>query len=259
MDDRVKAVLEVLVAEAVFFVLAWYFEYLFGGGYGWFSKTVMILLGFIGIFLHRKPREYGLVPRSLKFSLKWCFYVVLIFSLASVAAVVASIFLGSFEAVGFYVLFVDLVWFMVFVGFAEELFFRGYVQSRLNEAFSRKFSKFLGVKYEWSEGTLVTGVVFFGLPHLLTGVNPFTGRVAFSPLVLIVTIFACFLGVVFGVIREKTGCILLSSVIHGLVDFTTFCLGKITGLMISSIASMISLFIFFYLMFEKMLSETVSS
>ena len=83
MDDRVKAVLEVLVVEAVFFVLAWYFEYLFGGGYGWFSKTVMILLGFAGILFHGKPREYGLVPRSLEFSLKWCFYVILLFSFSS--------------------------------------------------------------------------------------------------------------------------------------------------------------------------------
>jgi len=77
------------------------------------------------------------------------------------------------------------------------------VQSRLNEAFSRKFSKFLEVKYEWSEGTLITGVVFFGLPHLLTGVNPFTGRVAFSPLVLIVTILRVFLELFSGLLGRK--------------------------------------------------------
>jgi len=257
VNSRVKAVLEILAAEAVFFILAWYFEYLFGSGYGWFSKSFMILLGFAGIFLHKKPREYGLIPQSLKFSLKWCIYTILIFSAVSAVAVLVSVLLKSFRVADFFVLLVDFVWFMVFVGFAEELFFRGYVQSRLSEVFTRKFKKFLGVEYEWRESALVTGVVFFGLPHLLVCINPFTGRATFSAILIIVTFFACFLGVVFGVIREKTGGILLPSLLHGLIDFTTFGLSKVTGFMISNLTSLIGLFIFFYLMLSKMLLEEI--
>ena len=251
MDDRVKAVLEVLVVEAVFFILAWYFEYLFDRDYGWFSKIVMILLGFIGIFLHGKPREYGLVPRNLEFSLKWCFYVVLIFSFTSIVAILVSVFVETFKMVSFHTLLIDLLWFMVFVGFAEELFFRGYVQSRLSEVFTKRYERFLGVKLQWGQGALVTGVVFFGLPHLLVAINPFTGRVSFSPLIFIMTLFACFIGVLLGVMREKTGCVLVPSIVHGALDYTAFSVGRLTGLAISNIASAVALFLFIYLMLQK--------
>ena len=100
---------------------------------------------------------------------------------------------------------------------------------------------------------------FFGLPHLLTGINLFTGRVLFSPLLIMVTIFACFLGVVWGVIREKTGGVWVSSVMHGFIDFLTFGVGRFTGLLVSNIAAIVALFLFFYLMFPRLLLEEIRS
>ncbi|RJS90809.1 hypothetical protein CW705_05275 [Candidatus Bathyarchaeota archaeon] len=68
-----------------------------------------------------------------------------------------------------------------------------------------------------------------------------------------VTASACFIGVVLGVIKEKTGGVLLPAVIHGLLDFTTFGVGRVTGLLLSGIASAAALFLFFAFLFEKIL------
>ncbi|HDH07067.1 MAG TPA: CPBP family intramembrane metalloprotease [Thermoproteales archaeon] len=253
MRRKVKAILEVLVFEISFLLLAWYLQASKGSGYGWYSKAIMILLGIVGIFIHGKLREYGLVPHNFKFSLKWGAYTFLVFSLTSLAAIVVSNSMGILRKVNPHLLLIDVIWFFIFVGFAEELFFRGYIQSRLNEVFTRKYEKILGIEFKWSQGTLITGIFFFGLPHLLVAVNPFTGQVTLTPLILIITLFACFIGVILGVIRERTGDIILPTLIHGLIDFTTFGLGRFTGLMISNIATMIALFIFFLTLFEKIL------
>jgi len=145
----------------------------------------------------------------------------------------------------------------VFVGFAEELFFRGYVQSRLNEVFSRKYRKFLWVGFKWTQGTLITAVFLFGIPHLLTGVNPFLGYYGIEPFTVFMTISAIFMGLVFGVIREKTGCILVTTVLHGSTDFVALTLSKVVGLTVSNIAADVALFIFFAILFEKLLKESV--
>jgi len=247
------AVLEVSVFEALSLLSAWFFESVAGGGYGWHSKAVMIVLGILGLFLHGLRGRYNPLPRDLGFSLKQSGYVAVLFLSCSAAAVAFFMFLGSFRSVDAEALLLDIIWFLVFVGFAEELFFRGYVQERLNEVFTGKFDGFLGVRFEWHRGTLISGVFFFGLPHLLGAVNPFTGRFSLDYVLLGVTASACFMGVVLGVIKEKTGGILLPAVIHGLLDFTTFSVGKVTGLLLSSIASAAALFLFFAFLYERIL------
>jgi len=122
-----RAVLEVSVFEALFFLSAWFFEAVMGEGYGWYSKAVMIVLGVFCLFLHGLRGRYNPLPRDLKFSLKWSGYVAVLFLSCSVTAVAFSAFLGFFRSVDAKALPLDLVWFLVFVGFAEELFFRGYV------------------------------------------------------------------------------------------------------------------------------------
>jgi len=218
-----------------------------------YSKAVMIVLGVLGLFLHGARGRYNPLPRDWGFSLKWSARVGLLFLACSVVAVAVSASLGFFRPVDAGALLVDFVWFLVFVGFAEETFFRGYVQERLNEVFSGVFGSFLGVRFEWHRGTLIAGVFFFGLAHLLGAVNPFTGRFALDYVLLGVTASACFIGVVLGVIKEKTGGVLLPAVIHGLLDFTTFGVGKVTGLLLSGIASVVALFLFFAFLFEKIL------
>ncbi len=253
---RLLALVEIAAFEACFFISAWLLQAARPGGYGWYSKALMIMLGLLGILTHRRPREYGLKPRSLRFSLRWSAYVAAPFAIAFFAmlslALAADLPLP--EPVK---LAKDLLWYFVFVGFAEELFFRGYTQSRLNEVFTKKYEKFLWIEYEWTQGTLVTTIIFFGFPHLLTGINPFIGRYSIDPFTMFITVSAVFMGLVFGVIREKTECVLVPTVLHGSMDFTALAPSRAIGLVTSNIAAAIALFTFFAILFEKLLKEPI--
>ena len=65
------------------------------------------------------------------------------------------------------------------------------------------------------------------------------------------------MGTVWGVIREKTGFILIPTVIHGSLIYTLFILGKVAGLGASNMVAAITLFIFFAVFFEKMMKEPI--
>ena len=257
--QKVLALAEVITFLLIFLIFAWYFQAHFNTHYGWFSKTLMIGLGFIGISVHKNIRGYGLVPKSLKFSLKWSLYVSFLFTTVSLVFIIAAFVTRSTTYVDLRVLIVDALWFFVFVGFAEELFFRGYIQSRLNEVFTRKYESILRIKYQWSQGTLITGVFLFGLPHLLVGVNPFTGYFRITPLHIGITGFACFMGVIFGILREKTEGIVLPTVLHGFIDYSVFSIGKIVGLALSNAITFISLLLFFMFIFRRILGENIAS
>jgi membrane protease YdiL (CAAX protease family) len=102
------------------------------------------------------------------------------------------------------------VFFLLFVGLGEELLFRGYTQSRLNEAFGRPY-RFFGIEWGWGA---VFASVLFGLMHLFSGsFNPFLGQAQLAPRWALWTFFA---GLTDALIREKTGSIIASSVLHGL-------------------------------------------
>ncbi len=253
---QLAALAEVAAVELCFRVAAWLLQAAVSGGYGWWSKALMAALGLLGILAHGRPGEYGLRPKSLRFSLKWSAYVAAPFALASLAVLLAAAAAGR-PLPGPASLARDLLWYLVFVGLAEELFFRGYVQSRLNEVFTKRYGRFLWVEFEWTQGTMVTAVLLFGLPHLLTGVNPFTGRLSVGPLTLFVTASAAFIGLVLGAIREKTGCVIVPAVLHGSIDFTAFALGSAVGLAASNAAAGAALFAFFAVLLERLLREPV--
>lgn len=97
------------------------------------------------------------------------------------------------------------------VGLGEELLYRGYIQSRLNQAFGRPWH-FYGVDWGW--GVILTAFLF-GLTH--TGI--------FALLFLQIQVgdltwpwgFWTFVGsFVFSLVREKTGSIFAPALLHGL-------------------------------------------
>ena len=251
LSDRIKAVVEVFLVEAVFFIVAWYFQAIYQY-YGWYSKVVMIILGFMGILVHRKSENYRIFPRNLWFSVKWTLYTIFLFIIINMVMLIISSFIMEIR-INFKALIIDIVWFFLFVGFSEELFFRGYVQSRLNEVFTYRYEKILGVNFKWSRGTLITSIVFFGIPHILSGINLFTGRIVINPIIVMVTIFACFIGVILGVLRERTGGIILPTMLHGLIDFTVYGVGRMIGIALSNIAAIIAIFLFLAIFFKKIL------
>lgn len=97
----------------------------------------------------------------------------------------------------------------IFVGFGEEILFRGYFQSRLNIAFGRPF-RFLGVKWGWG---IFIMALFFGFAHVLNPFNPFLGQFG---LCWPYGFWTFFIGLLFGYLREKTGSIVVPALIHGI-------------------------------------------
>ena len=108
----------------------------------------------------------------------------------------------------------DFIIFAVLVAFGEEILWRGYVQSRLNQAFGKPF-QFMGVP--WGPG-LILAAVFFGFVHVLNG-YPSQWYWAWG-------FWTAFNGLLLGFIREKTSSLLASTILHGL----PFGLGRAFGM-----------------------------
>lgn len=104
-----------------------------------------------------------------------------------------------------------VVWQLVFSGIGEEFYWRGYMQSRLNEGFGRPW-QILGVAF--GPGLIIASILF-GLSHVLNGFNPFWGQYEFYWGWGIMTTFS---GLFFGLVREKSGSILAPGLAHGLPD-----------------------------------------
>jgi uncharacterized protein len=97
----------------------------------------------------------------------------------------------------------------LFVGFGEEILYRGYVQSRLNEVFGKPF-RFFGVAYGWGG---IFAAMIFGFTHtgILSGLLNLSSEVT-----LAWGFWTVFSGLVFGFVREKSGSILAPALLHGL-------------------------------------------
>lgn len=108
-------------------------------------------------------------------------------------------------------LFSTVLWQLAFGGFGEELFYRGYIQSTVNEEYGRHWSV-EGVGF--GPGLLVSSALY-GLDRALNTFRPLQGvfTVSWSW-----GFYAFSLGVFYGFIREHTGDVVGSGVANGLVD-----------------------------------------
>lgn len=110
-----------------------------------------------------------------------------------------------------------IVFYLFFVGFGEELLFRGYIQSRLNVAFGRPY-KFMGVNYGW--GIVITSALF-GLMHVLNIGSLVGGHWELAWWWGFWTFFG---GLVLGFVREKSGGIIAPAILHGLPQAIAYAL-----------------------------------
>jgi membrane protease YdiL (CAAX protease family) len=104
-----------------------------------------------------------------------------------------------------------VLWNFFCAGFGEELFFRGYVQSRVDPAFGRPW-RVLGCNV--GPGILVSSLLF-GLIHALNTVDYFSGRWDFGWWYGLQNVFE---GLVYGYLRARTGSVWAGAVAHGLQD-----------------------------------------
>ena len=115
--------------------------------------------------------------------------------------------------------FNELAWLMAWqffaTAFGEEVFFRGYVQTRLNEVFPRGFA-FRGIRF--GAGLFFTAL-FFGLLHAFNTVDYFNGRFTF---VWTLAVSTAATGFLFGLLREATGSIVTGIVVHFLNNMLWF-------------------------------------
>lgn len=101
------------------------------------------------------------------------------------------------------------VFYIFFLGFGEELLFRGYIQSRLNAAFERSF-RFFGVKLGWG---IVMASALYGVMHVLNVGGLISGHWELKWWWGFWTFFG---GLVLGFVREKSGSIIAPTMLHGL-------------------------------------------
>jgi len=105
-----------------------------------------------------------------------------------------------------------IVFTMIFCGVGEEVFFRGYIQGRINRAWGRPF-RIRGVSFGWG---LILASFLFGLGHGVAFFNPFSRPLAFhfegtSALI------TCGEGFIFGLLYEYSNGIVAPAVVHAAI------------------------------------------
>ncbi|MEM1981958.1 MAG: CPBP family intramembrane glutamic endopeptidase [Candidatus Hadarchaeales archaeon] len=211
----------------------------------------MILVALLAIILPgRSFRIYGFLPRNQRITLKWSSGFIAVFILPATFSIVVSTALGVAKPAGLSPLgiILNLIFNMVLIGLVEEAYFRGYVQSRLNEAFGRRWRRliFRAWKVDYGMGLLLTSTIF-ALMHLVNYWNPIASR--WEPTWWMpIHILGCFaFGCLAGALREASDIYVSASLHGGIMTSYTF-LSIYTSELILNITLFISWFIFFYLL-----------
>jgi membrane protease YdiL (CAAX protease family) len=164
-----------------------------------FSAAFLLFTFLLAIFLMRERRTLARMPTA------FCLLVVV--GILCLPMVLALVFQrDSVEAA-----LLSTLWLFFGAGFGEEIFFRGYCQSRINEAFGRPWTL---LRVQFGPGLLVSSLLF-GFIHALNTVDYFENQFHFAWLLMLVNFFA---GLFLGVLRERTGSIFPGAIAHGLGD-----------------------------------------
>jgi uncharacterized protein len=115
-----------------------------------------------------------------------------------------------------------VVWQFIFSGFGEETYFRGYIQSRVNQEFGRPWHV-QGISF--GPGLLVAALLF-GLAHVINNFNPFIGDYRLWCGWGLWTFAG---GIFFGLIRERSGSLIAPGIAHGLLDAVAESLAIVFG------------------------------
>lgn len=176
-----------------------------GGGLFVAMTEVVALVVMVWILRHQKPVTSG--RRNL--------ITTLVLLLLPICVALGMRKLGV-------VIVSTVVWQLVFSGFGEEFAFRGYFQSRLNQAFGRPVRLF-GIQFG---AGLIIASLLFGLWH---ADNTYDPAIGLSSLAWGWGLWTFVAALLFGVLREKTGTLVAPGIAHGLPDAVGEALMKVFG------------------------------
>ncbi len=254
LGKQYAALLEVCLVSLILTFVLWFYEAYLKCSMFWhfgLPKFIIIFITLLAITLPRRSfRIYGFLPRSPRFTLKWSSAFIAAFILPTVISIGVSAALGMAKPVGLSPLGIvlNVIFNMIFIGLVEEAYFRGYVQSRFNEVFDRRWRRlvFKAWKVDYGIGLLLTSVIF-ALIHIVNYWNPITSRwepAWWMPIHILGT-FA--FGCLAGALREASDIYVSASLHGGIMTAYTF-LSIYTSELILNISLFISWFIFFYLL-----------
>ncbi|MEM3762150.1 MAG: CPBP family intramembrane glutamic endopeptidase [Archaeoglobaceae archaeon] len=251
MGKRYAALPEVCLVTSILIFVAWLHEAYLNGIFVSISfKTFMMLIALLAIILPKRSfRIYGFIPKNSRFTLKWSSVFIAIFILPAAFSIAMSTALSVAKPVELSLLSIvlNVIFFMFFVGFVEEAYFRGYVQSRLNEVFKRRWRRLVfTLKVDYGTSLLLSSVIF-ALMHVVNYWNPVISRwepTWWMPL----HILGCFaFGCVAGALREASDVYVPAS-LHGSIMTAYTFLSLYTSELILNVSLFISWFIFFFLL-----------
>jgi len=114
-------------------------------------------------------------------------------------------------------------WQLIVSGFGEEIRYRGYNQSRVNQEFGKPY-QIMGIRF--GPGLIIASILF-GLSHATQTFNPLIGQYDFAwPW----SLFTLVGGFFFGLLREKTDDVVACTIAHGGLDAVGESLAIVMGL-----------------------------
>lgn len=166
-------------------------------------SSIAILMTLLFVFFSRNKKQEKADKKKIRIRV---IYQLAILSVMLICPIIVSIIRGG-DVTGI------IAWdfyFLVMVGFGEEIKFRGYFQSRINEEYGHPW-KFFGLSF--GPGLIIVSLLF-GLSHIAQfGVfNPFLGQYHLNPWM---GLQATLGGFFYGIIREKSKSIISSGIAHG--------------------------------------------
>jgi len=111
-------------------------------------------------------------------------------------------------------LWLQVLYQLLCVGYAEEFFYRGYMQTRLNDIFRPDRFSLLGARFGWS---LPVTAILFTVGHSIVTLQWWQPFIIFPALL-------------FGWLRARTGNILAGALFHAWANIVMLCLDHIYGI-----------------------------
>lgn len=217
--------------------------------WNYLSHFIFLIVPILIIGIKKRDfKKYGLHLKTIKVDLISFSLLISGILIPPILAVFFNIIQFNLEKYPQQYLLSTIIFQILITGFTEEILYRGYYQTRLNNAFKKSYNL---KNFNFGPGVFIVAVLF-GLAHLLNPFNPFKGQFSLN---IVGGIYTTLIGLILGFVREKTESIIAPSLIHGFYNgVIVFLTGGFTDIVIS-IGWGIAYFIFFFSLYKMQSDE----